>query len=365
MRKFYRDFFYIPKYGKVQEKVMLTRVTMTVAIVIMCLAAMGFTAYAYFSCDVTSGFNTIQAANFASKIVQITDKNGQAVEVKKTNNTYTAELKANEEYSIVLEHADSSTAKTGFVVITADNCSNKYHTQQIGRDSTGKSETLTFQLVPSADTTVTFRSHWGTSSMYPEFVETGKRSNLYIVNNGHVALFIMEEQQEEPSTEDPVVTPPVSTQPPATQSTTPPSTTQPPATQSTTPPSTTEPPATQSTTPPSTTEPPATQSTTPPSTTEPPTTQSTTPPSTTEPPATQGATSPEQPIPSGTPETSEPASTPESSGTQEPYSPVTTEPATSEPAENTETGTDTTEETPSAADSTETTESSSTETGEI
>ena len=336
MRKFYRDFFYIPKYGKVQEKVMLTRVTMTVAIVIMCLAAMGFTAYAYFSCDVTSGFNTIQAANFASKIVQITDKNGQTVEVKKTNNAYTAELKANEEYSIVLEHADSSTAKTGFVVITADNCSNKYHTQQIGRDSTGKSETLTFQLVPSADTTVTFRSHWGTSSMYPEFVETGKRSNLYIVNNGHVALFIMEEQQEEPSTEDPVVTPPVSTQPPTTQSTTPPSTT----------------------------EPPATQSTTPPSTTEPPTTQSTTPPSTTEPPATQGATSPEQPIPSGTPETSEPASTPESSGTQEPYSPVTTEPATSEPAENTETGTDTTEETPSAADSTETTESSSTETGE-
>ena len=217
MRKFYRDFFYIPKYGKVQEKVMLTRVTMTVAIVIMCLAAMGFTAYAYFSCDVTSGFNTIQAANFASKIVQITDKNGQTVEVKKTNNTYTAELKANEEYSIVLEHADSSTAKTGFVVITADNCSNKYHTQQIGRDSTGKSETLTFQLVPSADTTVTFRSHWGTSSMYPEFVETGKRSNLYIVNNGHVALFIMEEQQEEPSTEDPVVTPPVSTEPPATQ----------------------------------------------------------------------------------------------------------------------------------------------------
>ena len=322
MRKFYRDFFYIPKYGKVQEKVMLTRVTMTVAIVIMCLAAMGFTAYAYFSCDVTSGFNTIQAANFASKIVQITDKNGQTVEVKKTNNTYTAELKANEEYSIVLEHADSSTAKTGFVVITADNCSNKYHTQQIGRDSTGKSETLTFQLVPSADTTVTFRSHWGTSSMYPEFVETGKRSNLYIVNNGHVALFIMEEQQEEPSTEDPVVTPPVSTQPPATQSTTPPSTTEPPATQSTTPPSTTEPPT------------------------------------------TQGATSPEQPIPSGTPETSEPASTPESSGTQEPSSPVTTEPATSEPAENTETGTDTTEETPSAADSTETTESSSTETGE-
>ena len=309
MRKFYRDFFYIPKYGKVQEKVMLTRVTMTVAIVIMCLAAMGFTAYAYFSCDVTSGFNTIQAANFASKIVQITDENGQTVEVTKTNNAYTAELKANEEYSIVLEHADSSTAKTGFVVITADNCSNKYHTQQIGRDSTGKSETLTFQLLPSADTTVTFRSHWGTSSMYPEFVETGKRSNLYIVNNGHVALFIMEEQQEDPSTEDPVVTPPVSMQPPATQSTTPPSTT--------------------------------------------------------EPPATQGATSPEQPIPSGTPETSEPASTPESSGTQEPSSPVTTEPATSEPAENTETGTDTTEETPSAAGSTETTESSSTETGEI
>lgn len=68
MRKLYNEFFYIPKHGKVREKVMLTRIAMTVTIVIMCLAAMSITAYAYFSYNITSASNTIQAANFEAQI---------------------------------------------------------------------------------------------------------------------------------------------------------------------------------------------------------------------------------------------------------------------------------------------------------
>ena len=75
MRKFYNEFFYIPKHGKIREKVMLTRIAMTVTIVIMCLAAMSITAYAYFSYNITSASNKIQAANFETNVnIQITDE---------------------------------------------------------------------------------------------------------------------------------------------------------------------------------------------------------------------------------------------------------------------------------------------------
>ena len=84
MRELYNEFFYIPKHGKIREKVMLTRIVSTIAIVIMCLAAMSITAYAYFSYNITSGSNTIKAASFYTDVtVQITDADGNAVENSK------------------------------------------------------------------------------------------------------------------------------------------------------------------------------------------------------------------------------------------------------------------------------------------
>ena len=43
-RKLYKDFFYVPKYGKVREKVMIVQVAMSVSIIVMCLAAMSLSA---------------------------------------------------------------------------------------------------------------------------------------------------------------------------------------------------------------------------------------------------------------------------------------------------------------------------------
>ena len=111
MRKLYREFFYIPKYGKIREKVMLTRIAMTVAIVIMCLAAMSITAYAYFSYNITSGSNTIKAASFYTDVtVQITAEDGTVVETITTNTSdhksHSAELSANKTYTITVKHND-------------------------------------------------------------------------------------------------------------------------------------------------------------------------------------------------------------------------------------------------------------------
>ena len=195
MRKLYNEFFYIPKHGKVREKVMLTRIAMTVTIVIMCLAAMSITAYAYFSYNITSGSNIIKSASFYTDVtVQIAAEDGTAVDTITTNTSdhksHSAELSANKTYTITLKHNDRSTAQTGFVIVTAEGCETKYHTQQLGRDGDGNTYTITFKLTPGANTVVTFRSHWGTSTYYGYAGDSDNNIEEYILDGEDIELVI-------------------------------------------------------------------------------------------------------------------------------------------------------------------------------
>ena len=195
MRKLYNEFFYIPKHGKVREKVMLTRIAMTVTIVIMCLAAMSITAYAYFSYNITSGSNIIKSASFYTDVtVQITAEDGTAGDTITTNTSdhksHSAELSANKTYTITVKHNDRSTAQTGFVIVTAEGCETRYHTQQLGRDGNGNTYTITFKLTPGANTIVTFRSHWGTSTYYGYAVDSDNNIEEYILDGEDIELVI-------------------------------------------------------------------------------------------------------------------------------------------------------------------------------
>lgn len=182
MRKLYNEFFYIPKHGKIREKVMLTRIAMTITIVFMCLAAMSITAYAYFSYNVTSSSSIIKAANFEACVSISITENDSSTTIEVTKHkiaSYTANLKAGKVYTITLDESDDSTAKTGFCIVSAIGCSDIYHSQQIGTDAAVDGEftdKVTFQLKVTADTTITFVSHWGTSSYY------GENNKLYITN---------------------------------------------------------------------------------------------------------------------------------------------------------------------------------------
>ena len=73
MRKLYDEFFYVPKQGNVREKVLVARVAVSVALILLCMAIMNFTAYAYFSCNVSSGLNTIQSAKYNLDITPPTE----------------------------------------------------------------------------------------------------------------------------------------------------------------------------------------------------------------------------------------------------------------------------------------------------
>lgn len=205
MREIYNEYFHIPKEGKIREKVIITRMMLTVTVIISCLIIMGVSAYAYFSHSVVSASNVIQSASFEANVsIVVSDKNNEAVEVKRINGkTQAAVLYAGNTYSITVEKAGN--ASTGFCVITADGCEiSKYHTQQIGVDvnsgGTAK-QSITFTLTVTRTTTVEFCAHWGTSSHYADYTNKGTDNELYIVDGEHVTLNIADNNQTQGSDE--------------------------------------------------------------------------------------------------------------------------------------------------------------------
>ena len=196
MRKLYNEFFYVPKYGKgkIREKVMLMRTVMTVVVMTVCLAAMGLTAYAYFTYNVISASNVIRAANFETKVsIQISNSNNEPVTIERTDaKTQAATLHAGKEYLVTIEKA--GTAQTGFCVISAAGCNiEKYHTQQLGKDvksNTEGKDAITFKLMVTDTTVVSFSARWGTSSHYADNEGAGENDTMYIIDGETVTMQI-------------------------------------------------------------------------------------------------------------------------------------------------------------------------------
>lgn len=163
--KFYCEFFYVPKYGKIREKVMLTRAVSTVAVIAICLAAMGFSAYAYFTCNVTSNVGVLQAASFTAQVA-VSDGSGQPVTPEATDGrTQTFRLLPGL-YTVQLDKG-SGDSSTGFCVVNVGGMA--YHTQQLGADiaaENGVRNQVVFQLNVLQETVVTIESSWGTSASY-------------------------------------------------------------------------------------------------------------------------------------------------------------------------------------------------------
>lgn len=201
MRKLYNEFFHIPKDGKIREKVMLMRVAMTVVVMVICLVALGITAYAYFSYNITSGANIIRTANFKTNVsIQIADKNNEAVVLTQVDRiTQSATLHKDNTYSITIQKAGS--AETGFCVLTARNCEfESYHTQQLGKDANSGTpkNSITFTLTVTNTTEVTFRAHWGTSSYYGYDGHPDHDNDRYILDGETVVLSILGATSQEP-----------------------------------------------------------------------------------------------------------------------------------------------------------------------
>lgn len=174
MRKLLNDLFYIPKYGKMKETAFFARLAGSVAVIVVCLAAMAFTAYAYFSSSLTSGVNTLVAASFDVD-VSVTQAEDQAVleeesmfskVVEPENGVYTLSAGI---YRFLIQPSESCTASTGYCVVNIGN--RTYFTVQLGMDVStegGMRQDTYFDLYldGDAEAKVTVTACLGTSAAY-------------------------------------------------------------------------------------------------------------------------------------------------------------------------------------------------------
>ena len=191
MRNLYNEFFYIPKHGKIREKVMLVRVATTVAVMLLCLILMSVSAYAYFTCDVVSGSNIIKSAHFDVSVAVKNSEGGDVPVLAEGQGRRTVNL-SNGTYTVTLKNVGD--ADTGFCVLSVDPGDlPAYHTQQIGVDvnaRTNGQDSITFKITVSQQTKVTFLSHWGTSTYYGYHGDAQNDDSEYICHGEEILISV-------------------------------------------------------------------------------------------------------------------------------------------------------------------------------
>lgn len=164
MKKLYNALFYVPKYGKVRDSVMTARAVLSLTVILLCLASVAVTAYAWFSYNISSATNRLTAARFATVAV-IREEGSDVPLTAGGGGTY--ELVKEKTYVVEIKLSEENTAETGFCVLSGAGITD-YHTCQLNQwplDQNQKPR-LTFRLKPKANMVIVIQDHWGTSSSY-------------------------------------------------------------------------------------------------------------------------------------------------------------------------------------------------------
>lgn len=172
MKAMMKSFFDTEKEEKISEKTFLSRITASVIIIIVCLIAMSISAYAYFSCDVSSPKETIRSASYELAVAPPSDMESADIYELKNDSD------GDKEYVFTLSTVgSSSTASVGYCKIVVKNERNSgdaqsFYTKPIWlvEDlSKGKVDTREVKIIiPSGKTVyVSFVSEWGSCSKEP------------------------------------------------------------------------------------------------------------------------------------------------------------------------------------------------------
>lgn len=187
MIKLCKKLGYKPKYSSNTDSMILKHLASTVTIVLVCLAAISFSAYAFFSYSVTSASNTIKASNFSSTVA-IKKDSGDLITEAKLQSYHFEPGKY-----IVTFNTDSDTTGTGYYIVKVNGT--KFYTQQLAKDmnAPGQKRTqISFELDVKAAATIQFESRWGTSSFYST---TPADSEFYIKDTEPMKVIVVEATQ--------------------------------------------------------------------------------------------------------------------------------------------------------------------------
>lgn len=187
MKSFLANYIIIPKYGTVREKVFMTRIALGLTAIIFCMAALTYSAYAFFSHGVTSNPSKITAANYElNYTVTVGDNRPQegavianepeAIAPSDLDGTY--KLPAGT-YTIAMTKPETAKASTGFCKIeVCDTTGNSslHYTQQIGKVSATDSVTTRYILVEVKVGTafVKLTASWGTCARTDLILQDGQ-----------------------------------------------------------------------------------------------------------------------------------------------------------------------------------------------
>lgn len=200
MKKFCKEYLDVNPYGQVGDKVLLGRGVATLVTVLLCLVAMVFTAYAYFTADVSSSGNVIQAATFDVALT-VEGEDGSQPAVIKDGKVYKVTLQPNIPYTVTVNRGGN--ADTGFCEVKTSE--GTYHTQQLGADwsaSVQPVNSISFLLTVAQEETVTFRPHWGTSVHYSAYTR-GNAAERYIEDEDEIVIGTLNSASDEENTETP------------------------------------------------------------------------------------------------------------------------------------------------------------------
>lgn len=167
MKELYNKYFRIPKHGKLSEKVFLARITLSITLIVVCLAAMSYSAYAYFSCTVTSGVNIIRSAVYKLDIIP------EIAELQPVGGIYILDNTAGTdtaEYKFKIVKSKEATADVGYCEIeiqTDDGRHQTLYTEPIGTFKAGGEKhtdeefTLILKVDKGVKAMVSFTAQWG------------------------------------------------------------------------------------------------------------------------------------------------------------------------------------------------------------
>ena len=174
MKEFYKEYFRVDENTKITDKVLVTRIGVSVFIIVFALFSMSFAAYGFFASDIASASNTVKTSRYDLDIdgvkiekVSVATEEDTVTEtpvIKNADGTYT--LTAGE-YKFTISRAQSENiASTGYCKIkfNADD-TDVYFTEQIGKVFDGTTTTevnsRTVTIVVYDNTNVKFIPSWG------------------------------------------------------------------------------------------------------------------------------------------------------------------------------------------------------------